>query len=100
MAQVSADALNATIYADYDTRWLHWATKMHVFGFAGTNPCGSSNGGCQYICLLSAEASDGYTCACPDDLIRDSNGRDCSSKHIVSISTTHESFTIKILSMF
>jgi len=43
----------------------------------GTNPCGSSNGGCQYICLLSSQTSVGYTCACPDDLILDSNGRDC-----------------------
>ena len=48
--------------------------------FAVTNPCGSNNGGCQYLCLLNAEASDGYTCACPDDLVAENNGRDCLSK--------------------
>jgi len=29
-----------------------WCNYSDVFGFTGTNPCGSNNGGCQYICLL------------------------------------------------
>jgi len=65
-----------------------------LFGISGTNPCDSSNGGCQYGCLPSAEASDGYICACPNDLVPDSNGRDCLSKQnvIVSLFTwTHKS---------
>ena len=53
--------------------------------FAVTNPCGSNNGGCQYLCLLNAEASDGYTCACPDDLVAENNGRNCLSKQTVHI---------------
>ena len=75
--------------ADYridNTRWFTLGCQnAYVIGFAGTNPCGSSNGGCQYICLLSADASDGYTCACPDDLIQDSNGMDCLSKQVVHV---------------
>ena len=53
--------------------------------FAVTNPCGSNNGGCRYLCLLNAEASDGYTCACPDDLVAENNGRNCLSKQTVHI---------------
>lgn len=61
------------------------------FGFTGTNPCGSRNGGCEYICLLSSEASNSYTCVCPDDMVLNRNGRDCSSKLIFTQSRTDTS---------
>ena len=49
----------------------------------GPNPCTEDNGGCSYLCLLSAVAVDGYTCTCPDDLLLDAHGRNCSGAQLV-----------------
>ncbi|XP_053699069.1 low-density lipoprotein receptor-related protein 4 [Sabethes cyaneus] len=38
------------------------------------NPCGTRNGGCSYICLLSPS---GYTCACPIGIQLNDNGKTC-----------------------
>ena len=32
------------------------------------DPCGSNNGGCSHLCLLSAAAAAGYSCVCPDGI--------------------------------
>ena len=45
------------------------------------NPCAEDNGGCSYLCLLSAVAVDGYTCTCPDGLILDPHGKNCSGTY-------------------
>ena len=37
---------------------------MWIF-YIAFNPCGSNNGGCSHLCLLSTEPG-GRTCACPD----------------------------------
>ena len=42
-----------------------------------TNPCAGS--GCSHICMLSG-SSDGFTCACPENHVLNSNGLTCESK--------------------
>lgn len=41
------------------------------------NPCGTNNGGCSHLCLLSTNGS--YTCVCPEDFsfASTSNNRTC-----------------------
>lgn len=43
------------------------------------NPCGTNNGGCSHLCLLTTNGS--YTCACPEDFsfLSASNNRICVS---------------------
>lgn len=49
------------------------------FLFQVPNPCGTNNGGCSHLCLLSTNQS--YTCACPEyfSFIGNSNNRTCVS---------------------
>ena len=44
----------------------------------GANPCQRDNG-CSHICLLSSVEISGFSCACPDDLTLDIDGRTCIS---------------------
>lgn len=49
----------------------------------GGNPCArgsNGNGGCNFLCLLSAEKQQGYSCGCPTGTELSSNGIDCHSK--------------------
>lgn len=41
------------------------------------NPCGTTNGGCSHLCLLSSLAFEGYTCACPEGLTLSADRRTC-----------------------
>lgn len=45
----------------------------------GPNPCGTNNGGCSHLCLLSTNQS--YTCACPEhfSFMNNGNNRTCAS---------------------
>ena len=49
------------------------------------NPCEVDNGGCSYLCLLSAESSQGYSCVCPTGVRLAANGRDCLRKSVSAI---------------
>nr|XP_006823232.1 PREDICTED: low-density lipoprotein receptor-related protein 2-like [Saccoglossus kowalevskii] len=40
------------------------------------NPCGSNNGGCSHLCLISPGGTT-FSCACPDDFVLQSNQREC-----------------------
>ena len=46
------------------------------------NPCQGEvpNGGCEYLCLLSAEVSEGFVCACPTGIELKEDGKGCRSK--------------------
>ena len=35
----------------------------------GSNPCGTTNGGCSHFCLLSAVDPRGYSCDCPEGMV-------------------------------
>ena len=59
---------------------LHFITvSVHLSHFvhhlAVDNPCEVDNGGCEYLCLLSAEGQ--YSCACPTGHRLHPNGRNC-----------------------
>ena len=41
------------------------------------NPCGSNNGGCSHLCLISPGGS-GYKCACPQNMSLLSDQRTCN----------------------
>lgn len=42
------------------------------------NPCGTNNGGCSHLCLISAnENSTSYTCSCPDQFILLADNKTC-----------------------
>ena len=60
---------------------LMYCLTMHVcLSNTVTNPCGSNNGGCSHLCLLSAVTEEGYSCACPDGVELAANQRDCLGK--------------------
>lgn len=40
-------------------------------------PCGTANGNCSHLCLLSGTSSAGYSCACPRHYRLSQNKRDC-----------------------
>ena len=44
------------------------------------NPCGDNNGGCHYLCLLSATNEQGYSCACPPGIRVADDGKSCARK--------------------
>lgn len=44
------------------------------------NPCANNNGNCSQLCLLSATAPAGYSCACNDDYILTQNQTHCERK--------------------
>ncbi len=52
------------------------------------NPCAEGNGGCEYLCLLSAVAPEGFSCICPTGVQLASNGKNCKRKSLVTILVT------------
>ena len=48
-----------------------------LYSSAASNPCGSNNGNCSHLCLLSAIATSGYTCDCPNGLVLEDDQRSC-----------------------
>ncbi len=64
---------------------LFFPTDLHVvhpsLQMPMETPCGrgSANGGCEYMCLLSAE-EEGYSCACPTGIELKEDGKGCQSK--------------------
>ena len=51
--------------------------------YRGGNPCAQDHtgtGACNHLCLLSADKSQGFSCACPDGTESRNNGVDCFSK--------------------
>ena len=65
---------------------LFFPTDLHVVHPVlqppAPNPCGSDNGGCEYLCLLSSEREEGYSCACPTGIELKENGKDCKCEYI------------------
>ena len=49
------------------------------------NPCAHGNGGCEFLCLLSAFAPEGYSCACPTGIELDSDGKNCKRELFVCV---------------
>ena len=43
----------------------------------GSNPCGTTNGGCSHFCLLSAVDPRGYSCDCPEGMVLGDDMADC-----------------------
>ena len=43
-----------------------------------SNPCGSNNGGCSHLCLMSPTAPY-YQCACPTGVRRLADNRSCAN---------------------
>ena len=41
------------------------------------NPCLTTNGGCSYLCLLSAVDPRGYSCNCPEGMLISSDLANC-----------------------
>lgn len=46
------------------------------------NACGEDKRGCEYLCLLSSESTEGYSCACPTGRRLMEDGRGCESKWV------------------
>ncbi len=65
---------------------LFFPTDLHVvhpiLQYSLENPCGrgQANGGCEYLCLLSAEEEEGYSCACPTGIELKEDGKGCQGK--------------------
>ena len=55
--------LRNTTHRPYDVHIYHPLRQLNY-----TNPCGSDNGGCSHLCLLSPKENGGvgFTCGCPD----------------------------------
>ena len=49
------------------------------------NPCGSDNRGCEYLCLLSSETIEGYSCTCATGVKLAANGKNCQSKLLIRL---------------
>ena len=63
------------------------------------NPCAEDNGGCSYLCLLSAVAVDGYACTCSDGLVLDARGENCSGTYKYSVCEFHISVLLPMINM-
>lgn len=44
-----------------------------------SNPCADSNGGCSYLCVLSSERAEGFSCVCPTGIALSGNGTSCAA---------------------
>ena len=47
-----------------------------MYIWSGDNPCGSNNGGCSHLCLISPGGNT-FKCACPDYFLLSRDGRTC-----------------------
>nr|XP_006134445.1 low-density lipoprotein receptor-related protein 6-like [Pelodiscus sinensis] len=58
---------------------------IHVFSQQrqpnATNPCGSNNGGCSHLCLMSP-IQPSYRCACPTGVKLLENGKTCKEEKV------------------
>ena len=64
-------------YTPVTTEFWHCKSFEHQFlqysfSCVAPNPCGSGNGGCSHLCLLSSDPN-GYSCACPDGWVLQGN---------------------------
>lgn len=51
----------------------------------GEDKCGSDNGGCTGLCLLSSASKQGYSCVCPAGSRLTENGKDCEGESVVVV---------------
>ena len=51
------------------------------------NPCGSNNGGCSHLCLMSPTAPY-YRCACPTGIRLLADNRSCADGSLWTVCTT------------
>ena len=56
---------------------LPFACVLQLSPCTAYNPCGSNNGNCSDLCLLSALAESGFTCVCPEGQEMDESMRSC-----------------------
>ena len=66
---------------------------------AVTNPCAVANGGCEYMCLLSAVEESGYSCACPTGHLLHDDGRHCLGEGHATLLKTHMKLLIPFLTL-
>ena len=60
------EILRNTSHRPYDIHVYHPLRQLPF-----SNPCGTNNGGCSHLCLISP--TGGYTCACPNNFLLESN---------------------------
>ncbi|XP_072034880.1 low-density lipoprotein receptor-related protein 2-like isoform X2 [Amphiura filiformis] len=70
---------NKTVLAEI----LHRPMDIHVYhpyrqDQSIANPCGTNNGGCSHLCLLSTN-NNGYTCKCPNNFMMNRDGKTCTA---------------------
>ncbi len=53
--------------------------------FTAINPCDNSTVQCSHLCLLSSSAAQGYSCACPGELVLDETGQTCERKEVLIV---------------
>lgn len=51
---------------------------------SASNPCAVDNGGCEFLCLLSAITPERFSCVCPTGVKLASNGKNCKRKRRVN----------------
>ena len=73
--QVPPQELMATIDMPMGIKALH-----SVLQPPGDDKCGSDNGGCSGLCLLSSASQQGYSCVCPAGFRLAENGKDCEGE--------------------
>ena len=74
---------------------VHGTTPMHhmlynlpvSLCFIASNPCADNSANCSHLCLLSSATPEGYSCACPDELVLAVNHRDCFGNIIIFVLT-------------
>jgi low density lipoprotein-related protein 2 len=78
----SADALNGSNKIVLREGTIHSVSYMTVYHYSlqrkRENPCGSNNGGCSHLCLLSASALN-FTCSCPDNFLLSADNKTCQA---------------------
>ncbi len=72
--------IETNLFRPMDLRIVHPLRQQRT-----PNPCAQDNGGCQFLCLLSAFAPEGYSCACPTGIQLDSDGKNCKRKLFVCV---------------
>ena len=70
--QVKARQLMATIDMPMGIKAVHTVVQPMA-----ENKCGSNNGGCSGMCLLSSASVQGYSCVCPAGSRLAVDGKDC-----------------------